>query len=203
MVYVANAFNNFHWIERGLAARSGQPVVPSFGSTVISHGIRAVINLRGCHPGDSWWDAEAAICRRLNVARFEIGMSARYLPPRERIVMLLDAFETLPRPLLIKCSGGRDRASFAAAIYMLWRYPHGYLKARTQLSLVPYMHFSRCRRRWIRKFLQYAQAETYGRPFGLWVRSTYDVQHFAEWLDSQGLRRSYVGILPRDGILLE
>ncbi len=46
-------------------------------------------------------------------------MDSRRLPLRPMLVALFDAFDRAPRPFVIKCSGGQDRTSLAAALYIV------------------------------------------------------------------------------------
>src|SRR3546814_18505091 len=63
-------------------------------------------------------------------------------------------FRSLPQPILIKCSGGGDRTSLAAALHLLDRVLPGdthdtseitaaLAAARRQLAGIPYFHWPR------------------------------------------------------------
>ena len=112
---------NFHWIVRDEAARAAQAYAGWLGPFLTRHGIRALINLRGTNPRFGWWRYERRVCDRLGIAHIDVMLDSRNLPRRDMVVSLFDAFDSAPRPLLLKCSGGQDRTSLAAALYLLQR----------------------------------------------------------------------------------
>src|ERR1700754_1490694 len=112
---------NFHWIVPGEAARSAQAYLGLLKPFLRANRIAAVINLRGRHPKFGWWRYETQVCAALGIAHFDAMLDSKRLPLKEMLVALLDAFDAAPRPFLIKCSGGQDRTSFAAALYIVHR----------------------------------------------------------------------------------
>jgi len=85
-------------------------------------GIRAIINLRGRNDDLGWWKTETADARALGIAHLDAMLDSRRLPTRGMLVTLIESFDTAPKPFLLKCSGGQDRTSFAAALYLIrWR----------------------------------------------------------------------------------
>src|ERR1700759_3047140 len=137
-----NLLYNFHWVVPGEAARSAQPYLGLMGRFLRGNGLKAVINLRGRHPNFDWWKYETETCARQGVAHFDAMMDSRRLPLREMLVALIDAFDAAPRPFVIKCSGGQDRTSFAAALYIVHRGGwEAADRALRQFSRFPYLHF--------------------------------------------------------------
>jgi hypothetical protein len=43
---------------------------------VRDHGIKSILNLRGAHSGQSWYDDEVAVSGELGVAHYDYGLSA-------------------------------------------------------------------------------------------------------------------------------
>lgn len=109
---------NFHEIIPGEYYRSAQLKGKDLESYITTFGIKSVINLRGAHPGEDWYDEELAVTQALGVALVNIGMSAGRLPHRKDLLALLEAFEKLPRPMLVHCRAGADRTGEASAIYL-------------------------------------------------------------------------------------
>ena len=53
--------DNFHLVIPDQVLRSGQLSDPELKRVVERHSIRSVINLRGSHPGEPWYDSERAV----------------------------------------------------------------------------------------------------------------------------------------------
>jgi hypothetical protein len=190
-----NRLYNFHWIVREEAARSSQSYLGALETFLVSNRLKAVINLRGRHPNFDWWKYETETCARLGVAHFDAMMDSRRLPLRPMLTTLLDAFDAAPRPLVIKCSGGQDRTSLAAALYVVHRDGWNAMdRAQNQFTRFPFLHFPREHQRWLRQFLPYARREAKGRPLAEWIGRDYDPGAFAQWLDASGFAGFYEGI---------
>src|SRR5581483_12331707 len=186
---------NYHWIVPGEAARSAQAYAGLLGPFLRANRIRALINLRGRHPNFSWWRYETRVCERERVAHFDAMLDSRRLPLREMLVTLFDAFDAVPRPFLIKCSGGQDRTSFAAALYLLHRKGWTAMAtAKAQFARFPYLHFPRKEQRWLVAFLDYAIRNARGMPLAEWVREAYEPEAFAAWLHASGRGATFAGI---------
>ena len=73
-------------------ARSAQPYLGFYGAFLRAHRIRSIINLRGDNPKHGWWHDERALAARLGIRHFDVRLSTRSLPGKDRIVALFDAF---------------------------------------------------------------------------------------------------------------
>ena len=199
MVKIATPLNllyNFHWIAAGEAARSAQPYIGFWRRFFTANGIKAVINLRGPHPEWGWWRTETRICRDNGMAHFDIRLNSRNLPGRALLASIIDTFDAAPRPFLIKCSGGQDRTSLVAALYLVHRRGwEGWDEACGQFARFPYLHFPKDHQRWLRLFMDYAKLEANGAPLGVWLRKSFDRQHLAAWLNETGHAGTFKGFL--------
>ncbi len=178
-----NLLYNFHWIVPGEAARSAQPYLGFLDGFLRANRVKGVINLRGRHPNFGWWKYETETCARLGIAHIDAMMDSRRLPLKEMLVALIDAFDTAPRPFVIKCSGGQDRTSFAAALYLVHR--DGWdasERASKQFAQFPYLHFPKDNQRWLQDFLVYAREQANGAALADWIRRDYDPSALAKWL---------------------
>ena len=110
---------NFHVVKEGELYRSAQPGGSDLRRIHQEYGIKSVINLRGEHEGERWYDKEVAVTNELGLKRVDIPMLADQLPTRENLLALLDAFNDLPLPILIHCKAGSDRTGEAAALYAM------------------------------------------------------------------------------------
>lgn len=189
---------NFHWIIPGEAARAAQAYAGFLGPFLGRHGIRGLINLRGNNPRFGWWRYERRVTEMRGVAHLDVMLDSRMLPLREMLVSLFDAFDRAPRPFLIKCSGGQDRTSFAAALYLIHR--GGWAardRALSQFARFPYLHFPKQHQRWLRPFLAFSEKEAAGRPIADWVSQQYDPAKLKDWLEANGHRGTFKGIFER------
>jgi hypothetical protein len=187
-----NTIYNFHWVVRGEIARSAQAHLRGLSVILASQKIRGLINLRGRNPDYGWWRYETHICEEHGVAHFDAMLDSRKLPTRAMLTDLFAAFDKTPRPFLVKCSGGQDRSSFAAALYLIhtrgWK---GRAEAERQFARWPYLHFPKAHQRWLKPFIAYAEIEARGAAIAQWARESYDPHHFAEWLDANGYEGTY------------
>jgi len=186
---------NFHWIEPGKAARSSQAYAGFLALFLRRRGIRALINLRGPNPHWRWWRTEKKITQRIGVDHRDVMLSSKRLPTRKMLLALLDAFDQLPQPLLLKCSGGQDRTSFAAALYIVhtqgWE---AFDAAQGQFARWPYLHLPKPHQRWLKLFLVFARGDARGRPLRSWVAEAYVPENYKAWLEERGDGASFHGL---------
>ena len=188
-------FYNFHWIEPGKAARSSQAYAGFLGPFLKGRGIRALVNLRGANPRWRWWRNERKNSARVGVEHRDVMLSSKRLPTRKMVLALLDAFDELPRPFLLKCSGGQDRTSFAAALYIVhtkgWS---AFDDAQNQFARWPYLHMPKRHQRWLKLFPVYAREDAGGRTLRSWVTEAYIPEKFKAWLEARGEAESFRGL---------
>jgi len=110
---------NFHPITPGEAYRSAQLDQDELEYYIRKFGIRSIINVRGKKNGKLWYMEEIKICRNLNVGHYDLKLSPKKAPSPRRIQELLRLFRIAPRPVLIHCKAGADRAGLAAALWKM------------------------------------------------------------------------------------
>jgi hypothetical protein len=114
------------------------------------------------------------------------------------LVALFEAFDAAPKPFLVKCSGGQDRTSLAAALYILHGKGWSALDAaRAQFARWPYLHLPKAEQRWLRRFVDFAQEQAQGAPIAQWVRESYAPEALRDWLEARGLGRSFKAIFEK------
>ena len=192
---VGDILYNFHWVVPGEAARAMQAWAGGLSGFLKRRQIRAIINLRGRNDDLSWWKKETAIAQAGGVAHLDAMLDSRRLPTRAMLERLIESFDTAPRPFLLKCSGGQDRTSLAAALYLIHRDGWQAMPmAKAQFSRFPYLHFPKTHQRWLKPFVEFAQESAGGQKLAAWIKGDYTPEKLKAWLDSRGLHDSYAAI---------
>jgi hypothetical protein len=192
---LGDIFYNFHWVVPGDAARAAQAWAGGVGPFLEKRGLKAVINLRGRNDDLSWWKNETAAAAKRGIAHIDAMLDSRKLPTRALLVQLIAAFDQAPRPFMLKCSGGQDRTSFAAALYLIHRSGWGaYDAAAAQYARFPYLHFPKAQQRWLRPFLDFAREDSQGALLADWIANAYAPKKLESWLAAHGLADSHGGI---------
>jgi len=131
---------NFHTVREGALYRSAQLTKDELQSAVRDHGIRAILNLRGAHPGESWYDDEVAASNGFGIAHYDYGLSAYRVVTEKQITDLLGIIGRAPKPLLVHCKSGADRTGLVSALYRFAVEGKSADEADAQLT-VAYGHF--------------------------------------------------------------
>src|SRR5699024_10419032 len=96
---------------------------------------------------------------------------------------------------MLKCSGGQDRTSMAAALFLIHRDGWDAMAAaRAQYARFPYLHFPKRHQRWLRPFIAFAAEDAKGAPLAQWIANTYTPERAKAWLDNHDLADSYQAI---------
>lgn len=165
------------------------------GPFLRTRGIRAIINLRGRNDDLGWWKKETQIARGLGIDHLDAMLDSRKLPTRAMLVTLIESFDAAPKPFLLKCSGGQDRTSFAAALYLIHRDGWSAMPAaQAQFAGFPYLHFPKTHQRWLKQFPAFAHQDSSGVPLAQWIAQSYTPQKLKAWLDAKGMEGSYAAI---------
>jgi protein tyrosine phosphatase (PTP) superfamily phosphohydrolase (DUF442 family) len=131
---------NFHAVEKHVLYRSAQPDKAELQSFARQYGVKSVLNLRGANPGTYWYDQEIAAAHDLGLAHYDYPLSAKRFVTSRQIGDLLGIIRDAPKPLLIHCQSGADRAGLVAALFRYTMAGVSAAEADRQLSLV-YGHF--------------------------------------------------------------
>jgi hypothetical protein len=186
---------NFHWVAQGDCARMAQAWAGGVGPFLERRGIKALINLRGRNDDLSWWKNETKAADLRGIAHFDAMLDSRKLPTRPMLARLIEAFDSAPHPFVLKCSGGQDRTSFAAALYLIHRDGWSAMaEARAQYARFPYLHFPKKQQRWLKLFLDFAAEDASGLPLAAWIAEHYTPERLAAWLQSRGMADTHGGI---------
>ena len=97
-------------------------------------GITHVLNLRGREGGYSPWLFEEEACRELGLELVVAKIYARKPASRAEILNLIHHLKTLPKPFVLHCKSGADRAGFASVLYKLIVEKSSIAEARKHLS---------------------------------------------------------------------
>ena len=131
---------NFNTVRQGVLYRSAQPDKSELEAYARKYGIRSVLNLRGAHPRDAWYESEMAGVHELGLVHYDYPISAKRFVTSRQIAQILDIVRRAPKPLLIHCQSGADRAGLVAALYDYAIAGESAREADRQLSLI-YGHF--------------------------------------------------------------
>ncbi len=147
----ARSYKHYDWMDHGILRRrwhNFEEVAPGVYRSNHPHharfaayaemGIVSVLNLRGVSD-QSHHLFEVESCEQLGLELVTVHLGARNTPLQHRLVALLDAFETLPKPFLMHCKSGADRTGLAAAFYLLLYTDASDADVRRQLSF-RYLH---------------------------------------------------------------
>jgi protein tyrosine/serine phosphatase len=131
---------NLHAVSDGILYRSAQLSKSEIKAAVREYAIKSVLNLRGANAGSPWYDNEVAESRALGLVHYDYGLSAKRFVTHRQIADILDILRKAPKPLLIHCKSGADRAGLVAALYRFALAGASAEEADRELSLV-YGHF--------------------------------------------------------------
>lgn len=118
-VYYLRSTGNFHEVVAGEVFRSGQLNRELLTAKAQQFGIQSVLNLRGANVGKPWYDEEIAVCKERGIAHYDLSLSAGKDVPPAQIEEMIAIFNNAPKPLLIHCKDGADRAALGSAFYHL------------------------------------------------------------------------------------
>ncbi len=153
--------------------RSNHPTPARFAA-LKARGIAHVLNLRGASK-HAHYLLEEEICAEQGLSLTSVSLSARRAPQKDQVQRLLQKFRTLPRPFLMHCKSGADRAGLASALYMHVIDGQPIEQARKMLSL-RFLHIRQSETGVLDLMLDKYQAthKAQGIAFEQWLDSAYD-----------------------------
>ncbi len=176
-----------HGILRTFWTNFGQVAPDVFRSNHPTHkrlqayrdqGIKAVLNLRGQGMRAPYL-FEVESCEALGLTLVSVDLQARKPAPVDSLLALLEAFDTIPRPFVMHCKSGADRAGLASALYVL---DQGGTVAEAQRQLsVRFLHL-RFTKTGVQDHMLDLYAERLSRgsiSIRDWVRTEYDPAQLA------------------------
>ena len=129
-------WSNFHKVCDD-AYRAGQPS-PYNLRAYKNKGIKAVLNLRG-FTQQSYALFEEDSCKKLGLELISIPLSSSAAPRSEKLLEIIGIMEEIPKPFVLHCKSGADRAGLVSAIYLIVQKNLSVAEAKKQLSF-KYLH---------------------------------------------------------------
>jgi hypothetical protein len=167
---------NLHVVVPGRVLRSAQQGETALERLVRSHGVRTVVNLRGCNVHQPWYAGECRATHTTGVNQEDIWFSAGRLPPAPEVRQLIEIFDRGEPPFLLHCRRGADRTGLAAAIALLSQTDASLDDARGQLHW-RYGHVALGRPAYLDQFLD---------EYAAWLGAgqlEHSRQNFRRWVD--------------------
>ena len=124
-------WNNFHKVSDDVY-RANQPS-PSHLKSYKNKGIKAVLNLRGFSQ-QSYALFEEDSCKKLGLKLISIPLSSSSAPPPEKLLEIIGIMEKIPKPFVLHCKSGADRAGLVSALYLIVIKNLSVAEAKKQLS---------------------------------------------------------------------
>jgi len=139
-------------------------------------GIASIINLRGIEPhlGSNVLEWQACEAMGLPIVHFPIG--SREAPHADAILGLDALFESQPKPIMVHCKSGADRAGLASTVYLLMRENVPFEVAIKQMDFWRHGHVKQAKTGVLDHFFEtYRQHHAvHGTSFREWVEKHYD-----------------------------
>jgi protein tyrosine/serine phosphatase len=129
-------WNNFHQVSDEVY-RANQPS-PSHLRSYKDRGIKAVLNLRG-FTQQSYALFEEDSCKNLGLDLISVPLSGSSAPQPEKLLEIIDLMDKIPKPFVLHCKSGADRAGLVSAMYLIVQKKLSVTEAKKQLSF-KYLH---------------------------------------------------------------
>ncbi|MCP4681608.1 MAG: dual specificity protein phosphatase family protein [Desulfobacterales bacterium] len=128
-------YDNFHVVVKDRIYRSAQLTGDKLLKIISTKNIKTIINLRGIHKGDKWYEFEKAVAERNGVEHYSFKFNSRRLPNCIQLNGLIATLKQARRPLLLHCRGGSDRAGMASALALAIEKDAPLAELKRQFSL--------------------------------------------------------------------
>ena len=110
--------DNLRIVVPAEAYRAGLMSTNALANCVEQYGIKSILNLRGEGKSWDWYGREVETAKKLNVAHYDFGISARQELTDSELTKLERILRDAPKPVLVHCDGGADRSALASAMYL-------------------------------------------------------------------------------------
>lgn len=118
--FLCNLFTaNFHTVLPGKIYRSAQLPSETLIYLLQKYQFKSVINLRGFHPNETWYQKEVEITQNQGAKHYDVTADAHGLPEVSELRRLVNILQTTPQPILIHCNQGADRSGLASAMALM------------------------------------------------------------------------------------
>ena len=138
--YVMFVTTNFHTVVPGVVYRSAQPSPENMRIWTKTYGLKTIINLRGMWKKEPFYIAEVATAKELEIGLIDIRFPGIRLPSGDSLRRFVAALENSPKPILLHCRMGADRAGVGSVMAAMALGGEPYEKALAQMS-IRYLHF--------------------------------------------------------------
>ena len=127
--------NNLHVVQPDRVLRSAQMTPEQLRRAVTRHGVRTMVNLRGCCADFPWYCDDTRVAHDLGLSQEDVCLSAIRLPTPSEVRRLVEVLDRTEHPILLHCRQGVDRTGLAAAAVKLLQPGVTLGEARRQLSI--------------------------------------------------------------------
>ena len=163
---------NVREVAPGRFYRSAQLSGTTLRNALETRGIRSLINLRGVRRED-FYRSETQVCRDLGVVHYDIPFSAVHLPRPADLRSLLDDLDRAPKPIMVHCQGGADRAGLASTIYENVYESVPLDRAESEQLTWRYGHLAFTKSRAMDRFFDLYRQTSAGKNLRTWISRTY------------------------------
>lgn len=131
---------NFHIVVSDEAYRSAQLDEDALTHYIASYKIKSILNLQGPNMNAKWYVDELRLSSQVGIVHHDLSISANRMVSDEELSAIVNIMRKTPKPILIHCRSGADRAGLVAALYQYAIAGKAAQEASNQLSIL-YGHF--------------------------------------------------------------
>ncbi|MSR31280.1 MAG: hypothetical protein EXR99_07230 [Gemmataceae bacterium] len=133
-LYYIVAGGNFYTVKPGLIYRCSQLSPSRLEKTIREHGIKTVVNLRGCCDTVPWYLDQCQAVNACGISQEDLSFSAGRLPSTKTLALLVDVIDHSEKPILFHCHKGIDRTGMAVTMSLLLLTETSFPEAIKQLG---------------------------------------------------------------------
>ncbi len=177
--------------------RSNQPSPRMLKKLKQDIGLKTVLNFRG-DESSGHFALEQEACANLGIQLVTHRLYSRNFPEVAVVKQLLADFETLPKPILMHCKSGADRAGLGAALYLITQQKLPVEQALEQLSF-RFLHIKQAKTGLLDLMLEtYAQAhQASGIGFIDWLEQEFNPEQLRQHFQVKGWASILVDLMLR------